>query len=129
MKPGCGRMLIGRRYRLANGEFTSQRPRNQDDIIDTVDEYLEQGQTKEVPLDALSAMLDAQGKPSRNIEGYPLTVLKGAETISDDQGNSLPKKIVTEDSLTAGRLYYQNGALVASHPDATFEIVQDNRAA
>ena len=129
MKPGCGRMLIGRQYKLIDGSVVPHRPRSRDDIVDTLDEFLEQGEVRELPLEALAAMLNKDGKPTRVIEGYPLTKMKGAETEVDDQGNPLPRKIVTEDTWTPGRVRYDGNVLIASHPDCPFEIVNDSRAA
>jgi hypothetical protein len=129
MKPGHGKALLGRKYKLTDGSITSVRPKTRDEILDTLDDYLEQGQERDVPIELLEGLLDKNGKPSRVIEGYPMVVMKGDVKDHDDDGNPLPKRIVTEDTLTAGRLYYKGTELIASHPDCPFEIVQDSRAA
>jgi hypothetical protein len=124
-----GKALIKRQYKLINGTTVDERPRSRDDVVDTVDTYLEAGQVAEVTLETLAGLLDKDNKPSRVVDGYPMTKLKGSVQETDDQGNPLPKPVVTEDTYTAGHLYFNGNELIASQKDCPFEIVNDSRAA
>jgi len=123
MKPGCGRMLIGRKYKLIDDTIVARRPKTRDDIADVVDEYLEQGQVAEVTLEQIAALLGKDGKPARSVEGYRMRKIEGKLLTHDKQGNELPHPVQTEDTWTASNVVWQGNELIASHPDCPIEIV------
>jgi len=136
MKPGCGRMLIGRHYILAdeNGgtKKTTKRPKLLDDVLEVEDEWLGarkigpngqplDGPTAIVPVSLIESYLK-DGKPTRIIEGYPMQKCKGSDVTEDEHGNPVAP---VEDTFKPGRISRrQDNSLIASHPDCTFEIVR-----
>jgi hypothetical protein len=122
MKPGQGKMLIGRRWRLSNGELTDKLPSDSQERMNPEDEWLEareidengvpsEGPIAEVTESAVRKMLDARGKPSRVIDGYRMVKYQGQLT-NNENGEQVRTR--TEFSPAA-----QQGAF----DDATFEIV------
>ena len=127
MKPGCGRAMIGRKYKLLNGDLVNQRPKTQDEVVDTVEEWLEQGKTATVPITALSAYLDDKGRPQRLVEGYPMVKVPGDSVQADPYGNPIPP---VHDSYHPGTVKFaQDNTMIAFHADCPFEIVPDTKVA
>jgi hypothetical protein len=127
MKPGCGRMMIGRKYKIIDGTVADKRPRSMDELSDTEEIWLEQGQIVEVPVSFIAPFLDKEGKLSRVVEGYPMVKVPGQEARTDEETGLAVR--ATQDTWRAGTVRYAGDELIASHQDCTFEIVQDSRAA
>jgi hypothetical protein len=126
MKPGCGRMLIGRKYKLLDGSIVDKRPRHQDEVVDSIEEWLEQGKIATLPVSALAAYLDENGKPTRIIDGYPMVRVPGDAVQADPYGNPVPP---VHDSFHAGSVKFdEKNELVSSHRDCPFEIVLEPRS-
>lgn len=122
MKPGCGRALIGRKWEV-KGELTDVRPEGNADLVNSLDEWLEarkeeqegvwsEGPTAIVSEDRLRKLLGSDGKPSRVIEGYAMTRIKGGK--GQDQSGAT---VDVRDQFFPGQ---QPGV----SNDATFEIVR-----
>jgi hypothetical protein len=133
MKPGCGKMLLARRYKLTDGTTADKRPKSMDDLLDTEETWLGErqvnpdgsvgeGPTARVPLSLLAPYLDKEGKPSRIVEGYPMTRVKGHGTEEDEHGNTIQPVSDTFKPGTLKRMPDQS--LVASQQDCTFEFVR-----
>lgn len=133
MKPGCGKMLIGRSYKLITGETTKRRPKSMDELLEVEDEWLaerrlnsdgspSEGPTAVVSKALIEAMLDANGKPIRIVEGYPMQKVAGSAVTEDELGNPIAP---VADTYKPGRVTRRDDkTLIASHPDCTFEIVR-----
>lgn len=122
MKPGQGRMLIGRRWVLSSGEVTDKIPSDPQERMNPEDEWLEarsidengmpgDGPIAEVPESIVRKMLDARGKPSRIIDGYRMVKYQGQLT-----NNENGEQVRT-------RTEYSPAAHQGAFDDATFEIV------
>ena len=128
MKPGCGRMLIGRKYKTIDGDIVEKRPPI-DKLLDTLDEWLEQGKTARVSHSMLEGLLNKDGKPARVVDGYPMRRAPGVEMTEDPNGYPLPKPTRSEDTWVPTNVVWDGDRIRTEHPDATFEIVPDQKAA
>lgn len=122
MKPGCGRMMIGRTWCLPDGNLSMMRPKRAEDSLETEEEWLEareidqdgnpkDGPIAEVPMDLIRKSL-VNGKPSRVIDGYKMH-RTGGEQVQDEHGNTMFM-----------RATYSPTSVPGSFDDATFEIVR-----
>lgn len=122
MKPGCGRMMIGRSWRLPDGTISKSRPKRAEDSLETEEEWLEarevdqdgnpkDGPVAEVPMEFIKKFL-VDGKPARVIEGYKMHKSGGGQG-QDENG----KPILTAPT-------YAPTSVAGSFDDATFEIVR-----
>jgi hypothetical protein len=137
MKPHCGKMLLGRSYKVMDDKgtvtTTTVRPRRMDDLVEVVDSYLEareirpdgsagEGPTAIVPRALIAGYLDKDGKPTRVIDGYPMIRVKGSDVTEDESGNPIAP---VADTWKPGRITRrEDKTLVASHADCTFEVVR-----
>jgi hypothetical protein len=133
MKPGCGRMLIGRRYLTTDGQTLEKRPRKLDEVAETEEIWCDErkmnsdgsvsdGPTVKIPLSMIASYLDKDGKPSRQIDGYPMMKVSGSIASEDEYGQAIPP---VADTWKAGHVKrLQDQSLLASHQDCTFEIVR-----
>lgn len=123
MKPGCGRMLIGRAWRMPDGTLSETRPKNAADSLETEERWLEargvdesgaptDGPTATVPMDLVKRFLNKEGKPSRVIDGY-LMVKSAGGTVQDISGASSDTSPSFSPGLKPG-----------VYDDSTFEIVR-----
>lgn len=123
MKPGCGRMLIGRGWRTTDGALARSVPQNPLERLNPEDEWLEaremdaegnalEGPIKEVPFELVARLLGKDGKPSRVIEGYPMAKTSGGlET--DATGRAVETHVSYSPKAEPGKF-----------DDVTFEIVR-----
>lgn len=122
MKPGCGRMLIGRSWRLSDGTISRTVPKDPTERLQPEDEFLEarqldsdgnplDGPIVEIPVDQLAGLLK-DGKPFREIDGY-----KMAKTSGGIETDSTGRPVETHVS-------YSPKAEPGKFDDVTFEIVR-----
>lgn len=124
MKPGCGRMLIGRMWRLSDGTISDTIPHDMAERQNPEDIYLEaravdregqplDGPTVDVPESLVKRFLGPNGKPSRVIEGYKMVKYVGQEE-QNQYGDTLRT-----------RTNFSPGTEIGAFDDSTFEIVRD----
>jgi hypothetical protein len=124
MKPGCGRMLIGRMWRLSDGSLSETIPDAMAERQNPEDVYLEargidregqplEGPVAEVPENIIKRFLAANGKPSRVIDGYKMVKYVGQEE-QNQYGDTLKT-----------RTNFAPGIEIGAFDDSTFEIVRD----
>ena len=127
MKPGRGRMLIGRGWKMNDGTSSKARPKNYGEVAETEEEYLGEremidgqpgpGPTARVPVSLIASLLGKDGKPNRVIEGYVMVKHEGDSNATDEHGNRAPNRTDFSPGLQAGIF-----------DDSTFEIVPEPRS-
>jgi hypothetical protein len=124
MKPGCGKMLIGRKWELLDGSTVDSVPAKAEDRLNPVDVWLEareldangdpkDGPVAEVPERMIKRFLNPQGKPLRVVDGYQIRKSTGEEA-KDPTGK-----------VVASRVSYSPAFEPGAFDDSTFEIVRD----
>jgi hypothetical protein len=124
MKPGCGRMMIGRQWRLSDGTLSDTLPRDMQERMNPEDSWLEarkvssdgvasDGPIAEVSESLVRKFLNAKGVPSRVIDGYRMVRVPGQETPNDD------------GELTKSRDSWSPSKEMGAFEDCTFEIVRE----
>lgn len=124
MKPGCGRMIIGRGWRLSDGSFSDTLPADMQERQNPEDIFLEarvidregqptEGPIAEVPENLIKRFLNDKGKPQRVIDGYKMIRYVGQEE-QNQYGDTLKT-----------RTNFSPGTEVGAYDDSTFEIVRD----
>ena len=123
MKPGCGRMMLGRFWNLPDGTKSTVRPKTLDELWESEEQWLEardvdnegnalEGPVVEVTAAQLAKLLDPSGKPKRVIDGYQMQKTNG-ELTQDIAGNTV-----------STRTNFSPKAEVGAFDDTTFEIVK-----
>lgn len=122
MKPGQGKMLIGRKWRLSSGELSDTLPDNMQERMNPEDTWLEargvdsegrptEGPTAEVPESAIRKFLDGKGRPLRVIDGYKMVKTLGQSVESGGESTSRADWSPARDQ--------------GVFDDSTFEIVRE----
>jgi len=134
MKPGCGKLLIGRRWKTRDG-IVDRRPENQNHIVDVLDEFLEpralladgtlsDGPKRIVPRSAIEAFLaPGSDKPARVIDGYPMKKV-AASAPEIDESSGIHRGASEENWIPGVITRNRDGVLNAQHSDCPFEIVR-----
>lgn len=123
MKPGCGRMMLGRFWNLPDGTKSAARPATLDQLWESEEQWLEardmdsegnplDGPTAEVTAAQLAKLLDSSGKPKRVIDGYQMQKTVG-ELTQDIAGFTVQTRTNFSPKLDVG-----------AFEDTTFEIVK-----
>lgn len=124
MKPGCGKMLIGRGWRLSDGSLSETVPEKPSDRQCPEDFYLEargvdregqplDGPISEVPESLVKRFLNEKGKAQRVIDGYKMIKYVGQEE-QNQYGDTINS-----------RTNFAPGMEIGAFDDSTFEIVRD----
>jgi hypothetical protein len=122
MKPGAGKMLIGRKWRLSSGELSDTLPADMQERQNAEDQWLEargidsngqptDGPVAEVPEPAIRKFLNSKGQPSRIIDGYKMVKTLGQ--LQDSGGDS------------TSRAEWSPARDQGAFDDSTFEILRD----
>jgi len=125
MKPGCGKMLIARKWEKRDGTIADVVPLNAEDRMTPVDEWLlergvdangqpTEGPIAAVPESSIKRFLGANGNPSRVVDGYQMVKMHGDVAQDERTGELMPSRATYSPALNPG-----------AFSDCTFEIVRD----